>query len=586
MKSRKPRPGPSTPGSRNDGPTPPRKCIGTSTGLLAGLWLAAWQPAPAVDLRADTNRSGAIDHADEALEDTWSWQRGAVFLANCDADGGGPEPDHADAVVNGAADVADLAMLRLARIPELATEASVAIGVDAAAAPRVRIFLKQSDGTRVSIVPGSGAVPAAQLRDADVELGIEANSFATGAWNGEALVTATASGAGSDSVRLRVAPWLMLSNLHDASEVYIRDYGTDNLAMKNQMAPVLSAAGAALVSCPSGGAYTSNDVWMQDAFEVGCTEMPGVAMSAVLQSNRGNTWNLGRFAKDEMMAPGFGWFGVGTYRPTYAGGSAPDGWLDWFGNLEVTPPLPGHPYGRVYYGWNPQTGQGLDPAIVAMIDAQQLQGPALALDTGWLLIQHVDEMICWVPTGTPGKCKVLVPDTGAMYALLDAWVQQGLSAEPMLRAYEPTETVGAFRNDAAFRTTNAALQESRIEPMIDAIKAAWGLGEADIIRVPSAYYANGEAYVPAMVNALVANGHIFVSDPHGPEPAGADLMQADFVARLAAADVPLQVHFVDDRRYHNWSGNVHCATNARRAGFSPSVWERESAPSVEAWALH
>lgn len=564
------------------------------TPLAAAVLISlAATNAEAVRLSADVDRNGVIDGADEFAKTAWSWERGAIFLNNCDSDSGTTNPDHADAIVNGAEDLKDLALLRLAQIPDLAPGASVTISVDAAASSRVRIFLRNGGGEYTSIHPGGGTIPADLLRAGDVELRIEANSFALPQWNGEVLVTATVSGAGelngSDAVRLRVAPWLMLSNIQRATEVYFRDYRTMNLTMKQDMQAIFNTIGVTLRVQPGGSTpYSENDIWMQDAFEVGYSEMPGQSLSVVLQANRGGSWNLGNYARDVMLAPDYGWFRVGAVRNTFGGGSAPDGWLDWFGNLEVTPPIPGFPYGQVFYGRNPDTGGQLDPAITGMINAQGLQGPALALDAGWLLIQHVDEIVCWVPGPVEGEWKILVPDTTVMYDLLDQWVADGLSATPMMRLYEAGETVGAFRNDSGFRTTNLNLQSTRIEPVIQQMMTAWSLSEEDVIRIPAAFFSNGGAYIPSMVNALVTNGHIFMADPHGPEPQGTDLLQQYVIDRLAEEGVPLQPHFVDDSRYHRWSGNVHCATNARRDGFSPPIWEsltRQPAMGWEGWMV-
>jgi len=82
--------------------------------------------------------------------------------------------------------------------------------------------------------------------------------------------------------------------------------------------------------------------------------------------------------------------------------------------------------------------------------------------------------------------------------------------------------------------------------------------------------AEGTSLFPNMVNSVVLNGHLLVSDPHGPEVDGKDLLQ-EYVRDLLA-DLPLEVHFLDDRVYHAWSGNTHCATNVRRDGADEPWW--------------
>jgi len=545
------------------------------TWLLAlsvptGVWAAG------INIAADVNRDGVVDFARDAPgKAQWSWERGAVFLNNNDSDANSGQPDHADDVVNDAADLADLAPILIQRLSSMEPGSVLSVGVNPSAAPYIKLFAGGSAGWQPLNSNGSNVLDAALLAVGDIELRIEANSYALPAWDGQVDVTATLVPPGgqsvSDTVRLRVAPWLMLGHSRPATQVYLREYIGQNDVMRGQLQAILPGIGSSLVVSPQSDPYPSNNIWMQDAMEIGYSEMPGRRMNVVLKSNRGPSWPLSNYPKDELLGRDFGWFQIGDYRSSFAVGSAPDGWLDWFGNLEVTPPIIGHPFGRAYYGWNPESGQGLDPRIVGMIDAQNLQAPALKLDVGWLLIQHVDELVCWVPAAD-GGWRILVPDTRVMYQLLDEWVDAGYTSQPMMRLYEPTESVGAFRNDATDRARNLALQSRRIDPVIEAMKSAWGLTEAQVIRVPSAFYSNGGAYVPSMVNALVVNGAILVADPHGPEPDGADLMQAHFRESLAAAGVELAVHFLDDQRYHRWSGNVHCATNARREAYDPGVW--------------
>jgi len=75
---------------------------------------------------------------------------------------------------------------------------------------------------------------------------------------------------------------------------------------------------------------------------------------------------------------------------------------------------------------------------------------------------------------------------------------------------------------------------------------------------------------PNMVNLVVLNGHLLVSNPHGPIVDGVDQFQTAF--RRAVAETGHRVHFVTDTQYHKWSGNAHCATNVQREGFAPSWW--------------
>ena len=530
----------------------------------------------AITLAVDANRDGQVDFVRDAEGKTeWTRERGAVFLNNCDADSGLKVPDHSDTIVNGETDLLDLAMIRMRRSDTMSAASTVTLGVDAGASSRVRVFLQNTGGIWVPVPLGTtGNIPTDRLVAGDLELRIEGNSFATGTWNGEVTVTASANlpglGSSSDTVKMRVAPFLLLPNTQPAKEFYVRAYTGGNETFISQLQTHVPPTGATVRVGAAGGSYSSNDIWMQDAYEIGYQELPGrKPMSVVLPANRGSTWNLWRYAQDQLLAPDYGWFTSGTYRASFGNGSAPNGWLDWFGNLEVTPPYPGHPHGRVFYGIS--GAAGLNPEQVAMLNAQGMQGPALALDTGWLTIKHVDEMICPVPSGNAAKpWKILVPDTNVAYALLDTWSGQGHGGVAMLGTYTSGQTVDTVRSNATLRNYNTNLQSSRINPMIEVAKTAWGLTEAEVIRVPSIYKTTGESYMPNMVNSAVVNGLLLVSDPVGPRVGGNDLMQA--ALNVLINGMPVSARYLDDQRYHRWDGNTHCATNTRRAGFEPSIW--------------
>ena len=88
--------------------------------------------------------------------------------------------------------------------------------------------------------------------------------------------------------------------------------------------------------------------------------------------------------------------------------SGGDSWADWYGNLEVSVPLPAHPSGRVIHGKNLLTGATFHPDVVAFLAAQGDQDPVW-IDTSWLLIKHVDEIVAFLP-GADGRGAILVPD--------------------------------------------------------------------------------------------------------------------------------------------------------------------------------
>lgn len=527
-------------------------------------------------MAADTDRDGCVDFEQDRIgADSWTHERGAVFLNNCDSDQNTGKPDCEDTVVNGEDDLRDLALIKVGRIQTLPEGTSVSVSVDEASRERVRLFLETSAGNFTCIdLNQPGNIPAELLSTGDLELRIESTSFADAEWNGETRVQIILEypdgRTGERAVCLKVAPFLLLSNLQRGRTLYVRAFPGRNDAFIQQLRRIVPEAGADLFIVPEGEPYRPSDIWLQDAMEIGYTEMPGQRMNVVLQANRGRT--LDNFPRERLLGPDYGWIRVGSYREPYARGRGGNGWLDWYGNLEVTPPLPGYPFGRICYGYNPNgpPEASLNPEIVSMLEAQNLQAPAIRLDTGWLLIKHVDEMISFLPPKDPGRpfC-VMVACPEAMIGLLKRWDAEGYGNTPVMQRFQPKTTVASLLSDAALIEHNIRLQHDRIEPNITRLKSQLRLSEEDFIRVPALFSENGSALFPNMVNAAVLNDFLLIADPDGPVVNGVDLLQEEM--RRLLSGVPLNPVFLDDTPYHKWSGNVHCATNTRRDGW-PEAW--------------
>ena len=549
----------------------------TFAGLLAaaaGVMVPLGAQTPS--LMADTNRDGMIEWTgDSAGKGEWNWQSGAVFLYNMDDDNGDKILDCEDTVVNGAADVLDLALFEgtpLVPFPSGATYTLTHNG-----GSNVRLFYRDA-ASAWTLVPADGVIPI-NLLTSTATFAIEGRSFATGTWNGQVTITARLSlpsgSSTTDAIRMRVAPFLMIGHSQEVQELFVRAYPGRNDAFISALQSIAAQKQVTLRVIPGGSSpYPSNQIWLQDQLEVGYTEMPGRKLHAILRANRNQA--IDEWPRRDLLRSDVGFFTFSTYRSAFAGGGSGNGWLDWFGNLEVTPPYDGHPYGRIYYGKNGTAS--LDPNTVAMLAAQEIQGPPVALDTGWLLIKHVDEMLCFVPSNEPSiPWKVIVPDTAVMEALLDRWITQGHGTRPILPIFKTGLTVSGMRNQTSTVTHNRNLQTNRINPMIESAKTAFGLTEANIIRIPAWYepYTASESnsMVPNMVNSVVINGSLLVADPDGPVVNSVDLLEAELRAILTAEQVPLEARFLDDRQYHIWNGNVHCGTNVQREPFQRSLWQ-------------
>jgi hypothetical protein len=67
------------------------------------------------------------------------------------------------------------------------------------------------------------------------------------------------------------------------------------------------------------------------------------------------------------------------------------------GNLQLGPPTPDMPYGRIFIGNDVLGREGLvDPELLNFLDKQRVQ-PLTQIDTSWLAVAHVDEILSFVP---------------------------------------------------------------------------------------------------------------------------------------------------------------------------------------------
>ena len=484
---------------------------------------AGCRPEPRVLIYGDSNRDGKVDEADIAGRDQWSWQgSGAFFLANLDDDDGDGVADCADLKVNGRDDEADLARLKVQLEPSLlATGNQVQV---TASAPGVRLYERDQDGW--SLVEGPLKNPAAQL-----ELAVEGTGFANKDWNGRVELKlevrdAQGQSLGSDRAQMRVSPLILLPNTANTKELYVSagHPNYENTKFREQLA---SASQAAAVELVTHNTSSWKEMWMQDTMEVGYTQLPCAAPQHVVLGGLRQADSFG----PRLLGPERGFIQVGEYRGIQDG---VDDWADWFGNLETTPPLPGHPLGRIFYGKNTDTGTTLHPELVSFLEAQEVQSP-FWVDTGFLTIKHVDEIFNFLP-GPDGQPRMLLADTRSASQL-----------DP--ESDGPSNQINQQRLDKILHGGSYPSGDSS-----PGLLAQLGLSEAQVVRLPVSY-EGGHNIWSNPVNSIYLNGIAVTGDRHVP-PAVASEIEAQL--RSAGAR---EVRFADDQRYQDNYGNVHCATN-------------------------
>ncbi|MDR3618576.1 MAG: protein-arginine deiminase family protein [Paludisphaera borealis] len=379
-------------------------------------------------------------------------------------------------------------------------------------------------------------------------------------------------GAGSTVVRIpcRVAPFLIPSPLDPVADVLIVDHKATEAtveAMKVQAA----AVGFRLVAYQG---RREADMWMQDTMQPGLFAYPTPEnprmMNAALIGGRRH-WRHGSNELDARVRETLQKCGFLTVQPGVSGKST--AWTDRYGNLEATPPhVDGRrrrfPYGRILTGR--QGGMAMHPDVLKFLEAQGLQWPPIVIDTSWLMIGHVDEVVQFVPAKNEAGFRVLLPSPRAARKALDAAVGRGLGDVAVFAGTRDATTVGELRRSVAASDENRRV-DANIEAVEKHLALELNLDQADFVHLP-VLFDHGVAVIPNGVNGLVANGHFLVPDPHGPMHEGKDLFAEAIVSALSTCDV--KVAFIDVwDAYHIRAGELHCGTNAIRRLRDPAWWK-------------
>ena len=308
---------------------------------------------------------------------------------------------------------------------------------------------------------------------------------------------------------------------------------------------------------------------MQDTMELGATAVPrregeaeAAGMTVVLAGLRG----VDPFPPT-LLGPDCAVVEVATQRPL-AGG---DAWADWYGNLMAAPATEAWPQGRVLYGRNVATGEAFHPDVIAFLKAQQAQ-PPVWIDTSWLLIKHVDEIVAFLPGRDGRGCLVVVDPLAGLEQARAAGLEPAVG--PQAEAFaESNRRIAAIveamlAGGGSEPRAGAADGGNAREPEDAGLLALLGWDQDRVVRLPVAFEIPGELPPAGLtdatslwsnpVNALFVNGTVICGNA-GMPAAVIDACREAFLAAGAQ-----RVEFLDDACYHRMKGNVHCGTNARR----------------------
>ena len=444
--------------------------------------------------------------------------------------------DSADAIINGPQDREDL--LRI-KVPFAVDPSHVTLS-----GPGRRFYLvveieKQNDGTSILSIEGLGT----RSRESHASLVVNA--------------------AGQHrTYNLNIRPFVLTSSLDHANEVFVVEVPSSKSfvnKLKEVLAAIPDGPRLSVLSVENGDHH---DVWIQDATEIGVFE--GTTLSAGLRGLRVKHSKdlasriarpLDRFFATRFLGRDRAILSVGDPLPNRK-------WIDWFGNLEVSPPINTSqcrfPYGRILTGR--QGDLSMHDSVMKFLEDQEIQWPPVILDTGFLMIGHVDEIVNFIPS--PDGFKVMIASPAEGRKLLEELMAKGHGDAVLLEGKKEEARVSQILRNKIIMEANAAA-ESTMKRNQRKLQLELGLTEGDFIHVPMVFKKNGGSLWPNIVNGLVVGNRLICPKPFGPVIAGEDVIESEFRAKVEGTGVKL--HFLDDyEAYSRKAGEIHCGTNAVR----------------------
>ncbi|MGV2874181.1 protein-arginine deiminase family protein [Colwellia sp. E150_009] len=531
----------------------------------------------------DSNRDGLADTQDNANEQ-WVWgeyQRGAVVMVNNDKD-----IDEHDPANQNYSEWAEFSIIdtQLSNFPQ---NISMHLYSTEASAKRFSVYSKDSNGHYQIVLGnlknGSVLVKSPALAASGGNLYLEALEYPNA--NFEGLITIelglenTGTLFASDKAVFRVAPWIMTPNTLPAKRVFTCRMSPGHTNPNNQFLDELSLKLQQL-NIPLTIIEPVDhlgDRWIQDEIEFGYTQSPSHTLPVVMDSPRDR--GLDGFPEKELLGVDFGHFQIG--------GSNPNS-LDSFGNLEVCPPIVAnginYPFGRIVFGGKQygdyqEDNRQMMPEIRKFLYAQKVQSP-FEINTDWLAVGHVDEIICFVPAANNIGFVVAVASIDKSKAILEDLQQQGHGSEEMFVGKmrgEPGSgesaqiSIDDLLADGAFWSYNQKCQ-LHMDNNISILKKELEIDDSHIVDIPVLFHplpGRTLAYFPDMVNHLVVGNSSIVPKPYGPIINGECAFEKAFKDAMPWRDVT----FINDwYSYHEMSGEVHCGTNTIRFPFPSKTW--------------
>lgn len=594
-----------------------------TSGLCLGFAIQASCLTP--EIIADTNRDGKLDKSDIVInKGVWSAESGALFLPNigdknmrCATNDAAGNPLSNDELAycsdaSGHLLLAPEYAAPLRTSPLQVSENAVArvYGSSKAARQRTRIFyLEDSSKPNATeswrLVDEELAFNSSQL-GTGLTLAIDGRELVTDAsvWDGTVSVVFDVTDGQEqavDSVALKMAPVLTHHHLQKV-ETFVSTAANESDPIQSEFIRQLDKAREnAGVERPLLLFNQSDDIWAQDFIEPAYASIPGpagpISIRIILRSAQ-STRTGGRQVFEQLRGPG-----VGGYQPLSGVGMGfGHREINSYGNLETIPPYTSKD-GKKYLAGRIIMGKHFDrmPAILPFLESQGVQSP-LILETGWLIIGHVDEFVQFLPYNNSLGFTIAIADTHSAFEVLKD-VQKAGKGNTHAISFNGTTDAGRLPVEGlgisvdellanqTFLEVNAYAQRY-IDVNLEILLREIPVKREDVIRIPTLLHASEgfgrstdglpshteeiaeneyltASFWPANINGVVIGKHYITPKPWGPYVDGADVLAK--AVESAYAKAGMTVSYVDDfLSHHAGFGDVHCGSNTFRQ--TDMVW--------------
>lgn len=350
---------------------------------------------------------------------------------------------------------------------------------------------------------------------------------------------------GRDSLRIRVAPFLVLSNSDVAEKIYVATIGGDDWSsFFNDMQE--SAAGIVEIE------ETIHIPFPQDVAELGWSG---------ISNGRKVVWSMERNGFSELLSQTVGCF----YSPHVSGMG---------GNVEATPPCSRYPNGLVV------VGNTLPEVAVDFLKQQSVQttnGNIVVLPVEWLKVGHVDEVVSFIPTGENGF-SILIADLDRAIFLLreelnavNTWMTINGQDDDMLTYKDAIEEL-LYDYELSENVSKVSAIHAKLSVIKETLKQVLGMSDDAFHAIPVLFSLPESlpmnrtvaARLPNQINLVALKneaGNRRLLIPNAECPPFLDDIQTTL------SDLGYQMteyRFIDTSGPHFHGGEAHCASSVLR----------------------